>query len=65
MIIRRWMPVEGSGCGRVFILGTVVQLAECEKDNRQAALRALKKGPRYAAERERQRWDRRAYRNSH
>jgi phage regulator Rha-like protein len=67
LIVRRWLTLEGSGFERVSVQGTVVQLAEREKDNRQAAFRALKKGPRHAltfAERERQCLNRLAYRNS-
>ena len=46
LVNRRWLELEGSGFARVSVQAAVIQLVEREKDNRQAALKFLKKGPR-------------------
>ncbi|MFU2330552.1 Rha family transcriptional regulator [Pseudomonas sp. NFX98] len=46
LIVKRWLELEGSNFTRVSVQEAVVQLVEREKDNRQAALRLLKKRPR-------------------
>ncbi|MGZ9666245.1 hypothetical protein ACXX9E_09120 [Pseudomonas sp. GNP014] len=66
LIVKRWMNLEGSGFERVPVQDTLVHLVEREKDNRQAALRLLKKGTRRSlspAQKERQRWTRVAQRS--
>lgn len=71
LIVKRWLELEGFGFERVSVQAAVVHLIEREKDNRQAALQALKKAskktprsPLSAAEKERQRLNRLAYRSS-
>lgn len=66
LIVKRWMNLEGSGFERVPVQDTLVHLVEREKDNRQAALRLLKKGARRSlspAQKEQQRWTRIAQRS--
>lgn len=65
LIVKRWINLEESGFERVSVQNTVVHLVEREKDNRQAALRLLKKGSRRClspAQKEQQRWTRIAQR---
>ncbi|MBV7546525.1 Rha family transcriptional regulator [Pseudomonas sp. PDM26] len=71
LIIKRWLELEGSGFERVSVQAAVVHLIEREKDNRQAALQALKKAskktplrPQSPAEKERKSLKRLAYRDS-
>ena len=71
LIVKRWLELEGAGFERVSVQAAVVHLIECEKDNRQSALHALKKAsskaPRRSLssdEKERQRLVRLACRNS-
>ncbi|WLG51616.1 Rha family transcriptional regulator [Pseudomonas sp. FP1742] len=71
LIVKRWLELEGVGFEHVSVQATVVHLIEREKDNRQAALHAIKKAIRKAprcplspAEKEVQRLRRLAYRNS-
>jgi phage regulator Rha-like protein len=71
LIVKRWLELEGSGFERVSVQVAVVHLVEREKDNRRAALhdikKAIKKIPRRPlspAEKEYQRLNRLASRNS-
>ena len=71
LIVKRWLELEGSAFERVSVQAAVVHLIEREKNNRQAALHAIKKAikkaprrPLSSAEKERQRLNRLAYRNS-
>ena len=71
LTVKRWLELEGAGFERVSIQAAVVHLIEREKDNRQAALHALKRAskkiprrPLTPAEKERQRLKQLAYKNS-
>lgn len=67
LIVKRWLELEGSGFNRVSVQAAVVHLVEREKDIRQAAFHVINKGARRRlnpVEKERQRLNRLAYRNS-
>ena len=71
LIVKRWLELEGAAFERVSVQAAVVHLIEREKDNRRAAFNDLKKAckktpqrPLSAAEKERKRLSRLAYRNS-
>lgn len=65
LLNRRWLELEGTGFKRMSVQETVVHLVECEKDNRQAALRKVNRGRQLSpAAQERKRMDRKFRRNA-